>query len=93
MNTIRRVAIIGGNRIPFARSNTAYAHASNQEMLTATLQGLIDRYNLHGERLGDVAVIWVSMKPGATALMVTQRAASIGAVLCTMPTTPALDNA
>ena len=55
MDTIRRVAIIGGNRIPFARSNTAYAHATNQEMLTATLQGLIDRYNLHGERLGDVA--------------------------------------
>ena len=55
MNTVRRVAIIGGNRIPFARSNTAYARASNQEMLTATLQGLIDRFNLHGERLGDVA--------------------------------------
>ncbi len=55
MNTIRRVAIIGGNRIPFARSNTAYANASNHEMLTATLQGLVDRFNLHGERLGDVA--------------------------------------
>jgi len=55
MSTIRRVAILGGNRIPFARSNTVYAKASNQEMLTATLQGLIDRFNLHGERLGDVA--------------------------------------
>jgi acetyl-CoA C-acetyltransferase len=55
MNTIRRVAIVGGNRIPFARSNTAYAHASNHEMLSATLQGLIDRFDLHGERLGDVA--------------------------------------
>jgi len=55
MNSIRRVAIIGGNRIPFARSNSAYAHASNQQLLTATLQGLIDRYDLHGERLGDVA--------------------------------------
>ena len=55
MNTVRRVAIIGGNRIPFARSNTVYSHVSNQEMLTATLQGLVDRYNLHGERLGDVA--------------------------------------
>ena len=55
MNTIRRVAIIGGNRIPFARSSGAYAQASNQEMLTATLQGLVDRFNLHGERLGDVA--------------------------------------
>jgi acetyl-CoA C-acetyltransferase len=54
-NTIRRVAILGGNRIPFARSNTVYAHATNQEMLTATLQGLVDRFNLHGERLGDVA--------------------------------------
>jgi len=55
VNTIRRVAVIGGNRIPFARSSTAYAQASNQEMLTATLQGLVDRFNLHGERLGDVA--------------------------------------
>ncbi len=52
---VRRVAIIGGNRIPFARSNTAYATASNQDMLTSTLQGLIDRYALHGERLGEVA--------------------------------------
>ena len=55
MNTIRRVAVVGGNRIPFARSNSAYAHASNQQLLTATLQGLIDRFELHGERLGDVA--------------------------------------
>ena len=55
MNTIRRVAIIGGNRIPFVRSNTVYAHASNQEMLTAAMQGLVDRFTLHGERLGDVA--------------------------------------
>lgn len=55
MSTIRRAAVIGGNRIPFARSNTAYAQATNQEMLTATLQGLIDRYKLHGVRLGDVA--------------------------------------
>ena len=52
---IRRVAILGGNRIPFARSNTVYANVSNQEMLTATLQGLVARFHLHGERLGDVA--------------------------------------
>lgn len=52
---IRRVAILGGNRIPFARSNTAYAQASNQQMLTAAVQGLIDRYNLHGLCLGEVA--------------------------------------
>lgn len=51
----RRVAIIAGNRIPFARSNTAYADASNQEMLTAALQGLVDRTGLHGVRLGEVA--------------------------------------
>lgn len=55
MTTIRRVAILGGNRIPFARSNTVYSKSSNQEMLTATLQGLVDRFKLHGERLGEVA--------------------------------------
>ncbi len=51
---VRRVAILGGNRIPFARSNTIYAKASNQDMLVSTLQGLIDRFNLHGLRLGEV---------------------------------------
>lgn len=55
MNTIRRVAILGGNRTPFVRSNTAYARASNQEMFTAALQGLVDRFDLHGVRLGEVA--------------------------------------
>lgn len=55
MTAIRRVAIVGGNRIPFARSNTAYARASNQDMLTAALQGLVDRFDLHGQRLGEVA--------------------------------------
>jgi acetyl-CoA C-acetyltransferase len=52
---VRRVAIIGSNRIPFARSNTAYAAVSNQDMLSFALQGLIDRYNLHGLRLDEVA--------------------------------------
>jgi acetyl-CoA C-acetyltransferase len=50
----RRVAVIGGNRIPFARSNRAYAKASNQDMLTAALDGLIARFGLDGERLGEV---------------------------------------
>ncbi|HEK0171837.1 TPA: acetyl-CoA C-acetyltransferase [Pseudomonas aeruginosa] len=54
MTQLRRVAIVGGNRIPFARSNTVYATASNQEMLTSALEGLVERYNLHGERLGEV---------------------------------------
>ncbi|GAA3577227.1 acetyl-CoA C-acetyltransferase [Marinobacter xestospongiae] len=51
---MRRVAIIGGNRIPFARSNTAYSKLSNQELLTATLRGLVDRFELQGQRLGEV---------------------------------------
>jgi acetyl-CoA C-acetyltransferase len=56
MNTkTRRVAVVGGNRIPFARSNSAYSHASNQDMLTAALDGLVDRFGLQGERLGEVA--------------------------------------
>ncbi|MGE5720102.1 MAG: acetyl-CoA C-acetyltransferase [Nocardioidaceae bacterium] len=51
---VRRVAVIGGNRIPFARSNTVYANASNQDMLTAAIDGLVARYGLEGERLGEV---------------------------------------
>ncbi len=50
----RRVAVIGGNRIPFARSNTVYAEASNQDMLTAAIDGLVTRFGLEGERLGEV---------------------------------------
>lgn len=55
MSQIRRVAIIGGNRIPFMRSNTAYSNASNMDMLSATLQGLVERFGLEGQRLGEVA--------------------------------------
>ncbi len=51
----QRVAVIGGNRIPFARSNGVYARESNKDMLTAAIQGLIDRFDLHGKRMGDVA--------------------------------------
>lgn len=51
----RKVAILGGNRIPFARQDKAYASASNQEMFTAVLSGLVSRFNLQGERLGMVA--------------------------------------
>jgi acetyl-CoA C-acetyltransferase len=51
----RRVAIVGGVRIPFARGNGAYAHVGNQEMLTASLRGVVDRYGLQGQRLDDVA--------------------------------------
>ena len=50
----RRVAVVGGNRIPFARSNTVYATASNQDMLTAAVDGLVARYGLEGVRLGEV---------------------------------------
>src|SRR6202045_265630 len=52
--TSRRVAVLGGNRIPFARSDGAYADASNQDMFTAALGGLVERFSLEGERLGAV---------------------------------------
>ncbi len=51
----RKVAILGGSRIPFARSNTTYATKSNHDMLTASLRGLVDRFQLHGEQIGEVA--------------------------------------
>ncbi|WP_433211704.1 acetyl-CoA C-acetyltransferase [Dactylosporangium sp. CS-047395] len=50
-----RVAVVGGNRIPFARSGSTYATASNQDMLTAAIDGLVARLGLAGERLGEVA--------------------------------------
>jgi acetyl-CoA C-acetyltransferase len=53
-STVRRVAIVGGARIPFARSMGAYAECSEQDMLTVTLKAIVDRFGLHGERLGDV---------------------------------------
>src|SRR4051812_8755014 len=51
----RRVAILGGMRIPFARQGSAYADASNQDMLTAVFQSLVGKYSLKGEKLGEVA--------------------------------------
>jgi acetyl-CoA C-acetyltransferase len=54
-SAVRRVAIIGGIRIPFARAYTAYAKSTNQDMLTAALRAVVDRFKLQGERLGDVA--------------------------------------
>ncbi len=50
----RRAVVLGGNRIPFARSDSAYAKATNQDMLTAALDGLVERFDLAGERLGEV---------------------------------------
>jgi acetyl-CoA C-acetyltransferase len=55
MQTVRRVAVVAGNRIPFARSDGPYATASNQDMLTAALDGLADRTGLVGERVGEFA--------------------------------------
>ena len=53
--TARRVAVLGGSRIPFARQNGPYAKASNQDMLTATLDALARRFGLEGETMGEVA--------------------------------------
>jgi acetyl-CoA C-acetyltransferase len=54
-SSARRVAVLGGSRIPFARQNGPYARASNQDMLTATLDSLVTRFGLEGEELGEVA--------------------------------------
>jgi acetyl-CoA C-acetyltransferase len=52
----RRVAILGGSRIPFVRAHTAYRKCSNQDMMTAVLNSIVDRYQLKGVRLGDVSL-------------------------------------
>ena len=51
---LRRVAVIGGVRIPFCRSNTFYADLSNLDMMTGALNALIDRYNLKGQHIDEV---------------------------------------
>jgi acetyl-CoA C-acetyltransferase len=82
----RRVAVIGGNRIPFARSNSVYADASNQDMLTAALDGLVTRFGLEGQEVGEVvagAVLKHSRDFNLT------REAVLGSKLA--PTTPAYD--
>jgi len=53
-DSVRRVAIIGGSRIPFCRSNTIYAEMTNMDMLSAALQGVVDRFQLHGEKMDEV---------------------------------------
>jgi acetyl-CoA C-acetyltransferase len=52
--TVRRVAVLGGIRIPFARQDGPYARASNQDMLTTTLDALVDKFGLEGEAVGEV---------------------------------------
>ena len=52
---MKRVAILGGARIPFARANTAYQEFDNQDMLTAAFKALVDRFSLKNQRIGEVA--------------------------------------
>ncbi len=55
MPSPRRAAVIGGNRIPFARAHGAYVGVSNQDMLTSAMDGLVARFGLAGEQVGEVA--------------------------------------
>jgi acetyl-CoA C-acetyltransferase len=82
----RRVAVVGANRIPFARAGSVYAHASNQDMLTVALDGLAGRFALDGERLGEVAGGAVLKHPRDRDLT---REAVLGSRLS--PETPAYD--
>jgi acetyl-CoA C-acetyltransferase len=54
-STVRRVAVLGGSRIPFARQNGPYAKASNQDMLIAALNAVVEKFGLEGETLDEVA--------------------------------------
>jgi acetyl-CoA C-acetyltransferase len=51
---LKRIAVIGGSRIPFARSNTVYANETNMDLLSSALQGLVDRFDLHGEQADEL---------------------------------------
>ncbi len=82
----RRVAIVGGVRIPFARGHGAYAEVGNQEMLTAALAGVVDRFGLRGERLDEVAAGAVMKHPSQWNLV---RESVLGSGLA--PQTPGMD--
>ena len=60
---MRKVAILGGVRTPFVKSMTSYVRTSNQEMLIAVFNRLIERFGLQGEKLGDVALGGVMLHP------------------------------
>lgn len=51
-----RVAVVGGSRIPFCRAYSVYKNCSNQDMMTAALEGVVNKYDLKGQTLGDVAL-------------------------------------
>jgi len=82
----RKVAVVAGNRIPFARQDKTYRHASNSDMLTAALNGLVDRTGLGGEELGEV-VAGAVLKHARDWNLV--REVVLGSKLA--PTTPAYD--
>ena len=86
MKDIRKVAVLGGVRIPFARQNTNYVEASNIDMLSAALKGVVARYGLEGERLGEVAAGAVLKHSRDTNL---SREATLNSGLA--PQTPAYD--
>ncbi len=86
MNQPRRVAVLGGNRVPFARSNTVYAGVSNSEMFTAALDGLVTRFGLEGQQVGEVVGGAVLKHSRDFNLM---RECVLGSALA--PTTPAHD--
>ncbi|HZX02662.1 acetyl-CoA C-acetyltransferase [Kribbella sp.] len=86
MTETRKVAVVAGNRIPFARQDKAYRHASNSDMLTAALNGLVDRAGLGGQEVGEV-VAGAVLKHARDWNMV--REVVLGSKLA--PTTPAYD--
>jgi acetyl-CoA C-acetyltransferase len=82
----RHAVVVGGNRLPFARSNGPYAQASNQDMLTAAIDGLVARFGLQGETLGEVVAGAVLKHPRDFNLT---RECVLGSALS--PQTPAYD--
>src|SRR3954468_2495027 len=85
-NISRPVAVLGGVRVPFARANGAYNEMSNQDMLTAALKALVERFSLKNERVGEVAAGAVIKHSRDWNLA---RECTLGAGL--HPTTPAYD--
>jgi acetyl-CoA C-acetyltransferase len=85
-SSLRKVAIVGGARIPFCRSNGRYAEQSNQDLLTGALTAVVNKYGLAGEQLGEVAAGAV-LKHSRDFNLTRESVLSSGLA----PTTPAYD--
>ncbi|MGH1467563.1 MAG: acetyl-CoA C-acetyltransferase [Bdellovibrionales bacterium] len=82
----KKVALVAGSRIPFTKSFSHYQENTGQELMTAALKDLVEKTNLKGKKIDDVALGAVMMHGSDWNI---SRECSLGSGLS--PLTPAYD--